>query len=163
MIKPRVYIETTIPSFYYDERTDPEIVARRSWTRQWWDRFGHEYERVTSEAVTKELAKGPPERLPSWLSLLAGLPLLPMDPAVVDISSTYCAHRLMPDDPSGNALHVAFASYYKCDFLVTWNCVHMANARKFTHLRRVSNMLGLFVPSIVTPLELLGGREDEIP
>ncbi len=42
------------------------------------------------------------------------------------------------------------------DFLLTWNCEHLANANKFQHIRRINSMLGLFVPSLVTPLELLG-------
>jgi hypothetical protein len=58
-------------------------------------------------------------------------------------------------------LHLALASYHKCDFLLTWNCRHLANANKFGHIRRVNTMLGLFVPLLVTPLELLGGKESE--
>ena len=58
----------------------------------------------------------------------------------------------MPADPGGDALHLALASYHKCDFLVTWNCQHLANANKFGHIRRVNAMLGLFVPALVTPL-----------
>ena len=65
----------------------------------------------------------------------------------------------MPDDPVGDALHLAIASYHKCDFLLTWNCRHLANANKFGHIRRVNTLLGLYVPLLVTPLELLGGKE----
>ena len=83
MAKTRVYVETTIPSFYHEARTTPDILARRDWTRRWW-----------------------------------------------------------------------------ADFLVTWNCRHLANANRFGHIRRVNTMLGLFVPALVTPLELLGGRDD---
>ncbi len=57
-------------------------------------------------------------------------------------------------------LHLALASHHKCDFLVTWNCQHLANANKFGRIRRVNAMLGLFVFAIVTPLELLGGVDD---
>ena len=60
----------------------------------------------------------------------------------------------------GDALHLALASYHKCDFLVTWNCRHLANANKFGHIRRVNTMLGLFVPALVTPLELFGGSDE---
>ncbi len=67
----------------------------------------------------------------------------------------------MPDDPVGDALHLAMASYYKCDFLLTWNCRHLANANKFDHIRRINTLLGLFVPALVTPLELLGENDDE--
>jgi hypothetical protein len=48
------------------------------------------------------------------------------------------------------------ASYHKCDFLLTWNCVHLANANKFAHIKRINTLLGLFVPSLVTPLEMIG-------
>ncbi len=69
-------------------------------------------------------------------------------------------HKLMPSDPGGDALHLALASYHKCDFLATWNCRHLANANKFGHVRRVNTLLGLYVPALVTPLELLGGVHD---
>ena len=57
--------------------------------------------------------------------------------------------------PTGDALHLALASYHKCDFLLTWNVQHLANANKFAHIRRVNALLGLFTPALVTPLELL--------
>ncbi len=107
MSSPRVYVETTIPSFYFEERTDPDIVARRVWTRQWWEVADSRYELVTSVAVLDELAGGPPERSPAWLSLVATLPLVPVVPAVADIVAVYVARRVMPADPAGDALHVA--------------------------------------------------------
>ena len=156
MTKPRVYVETTIPSFYHEARTAPEIVARRAWTRQWWDIAPNRYELVTSAAVLDELAGGLPMRSSERLSLVQNLPLLPLEAAIVDIVQTYHQHKLMPIDPAGDALHLALASFHKCDFLITWNCQHLANANKFGHIRRINTMLGLFVPAIVTPLELLG-------
>ena len=56
---------------------------------------------------------------------------------------------------------IVLASYNRCDFLVIWNCCHLANANKFDHIRRVNTMLGLFVPALVTPLELLGDDDEE--
>jgi hypothetical protein len=160
MDRARVYVETTIPSFYHDARTTPDIVARRDWTRRWWaDAVGRD-ELVTSEAVLDELGEGPPEYSAAWLALVDDLPLLAIDSAVAEIVETYIRHQLMPAAPGGDALHLALASYHKCDFLVTWNCRHLANANKFGHIRRVNTMLGLFVPALVTPLELLGGGDD---
>jgi len=161
MSKPRVYVETTIPSFYYEIRTAPEIVARRAWTRQWWDNSaGNDYELVTSPAVLDELTAGLANRSTEWLALVRDLPLLPVEKAISEIVQTYVRHKIMPSNPSGDALHLALASYHKCEFLVTWNCKHLANANKFGHIRRVNGMLGLFVPALVTPLELLGGRDE---
>jgi hypothetical protein len=88
------------------------------------------------------------------------LPLLAVEPAIVEIVEVYIRHKVMPGDPRGDALHLALASLHKCDFLATWNCLHLANANKFGHIRRVNALLGLFVPALVTPLELLGGSEE---
>jgi hypothetical protein len=94
------------------------------------------------------------------LGLVTELPILEITEAVAEIVAGYIRHRLMPADPAGDALHLALASYHRCDFLVTWNCQHLANANKFGHLRRVNGLLGLYVPVLATPLELLGEIDD---
>jgi predicted nucleic acid-binding protein len=160
MIKKRIYVETTIPSFYHETRTAPDILARREWTRRWWDGVPSHHELVTSPAVLDELAGGIPERGAQRLALVRSLPLLQIAPAVTEIVQTYVQHKLMPEDPGGDALHLTLASYHKCDFLVTWNCRHLANANKFGHIRRINTLLGLFVPALVTPLELLGENDE---
>jgi predicted nucleic acid-binding protein len=161
MTRLRVYVETTIPSFYHEARTSPDVVARRDWTRQWWDGATDQYELVTSPAVLDELAGGLPERSAMRLALVRDLPLLPIEPAITEVVQSYIRYKLMPADPGGDAMHLALASYHKCDFLVTWNCRHLANASKFGHIRRVNTMLGLFVPALVTPLELLGDADEK--
>jgi hypothetical protein len=65
----------------------------------------------------------------------------------------------MPADTKGDALHLALASYHNCDFLLTWNCQHLANANKFAHIRRINTLFGLFVPALITPFELLSGED----
>lgn len=57
-VKPRVYVETTIPSFYFEIRKEPEMIARREWTRRWWDDERHHYDLVTSIPVLEELQRG---------------------------------------------------------------------------------------------------------
>ncbi len=157
-MKPSVYVETSIPSFYFEVRTEPEMVARREWTRQWWDNHFLDYDVVTSVAVVDELAIGSFEARENALGLIADLPLLDINESIADSVATYISHHVMPSDPAGDALHLAIASWHKCDFLLTWNCRHLANANKFGHIRRINTLLGLYVPSLVTPLELLGQK-----
>lgn len=152
MIRPRVYVETTIPSAYFEVRTSATMVARREWTREWWAEAPERYELVTSTAVVDELSAGRPERSAERAALVRDLPLLPVVPAVIETVQAYVRHKLMPRDTGGDALHLALASYHKCDFLVTWNCQNLANANKFAHIRRINALLGLHVPSLVTPL-----------
>jgi predicted nucleic acid-binding protein len=154
-MKARIYVETTVPSFYYEVRDEPEMVARCDWTRQWWQRAIADCQLLTSVPVLDELERGDFPNREDCLRLIAPLPLLAVEPAVLEIVQTYIARRVMPRNPVGDALHLALASHHRCDFLATWNCKHLANANKFAHIRRVNTLLGLFVPALVTPLELL--------
>jgi hypothetical protein len=131
------------------------MTARREWTRAWWKLALNRHELVTSAAVVDELERGDYASRRECLELIGGLPLLAIEPPVIEIVETYIARRVMPADPAGDALHLALASFHRCDFLVTWNCRHLANANKFGHIRRVNTLLGLYVPTLVTPLELL--------
>ncbi len=151
-----VYIETSIPSFYYEDRIDAPAMARREWTRQWWDNQRHHFDIVSSGAVVEELQNGEYAKKDKCLSMLDDIPFLIVGTEIAEITDTYIKHQVMPNDPTGDALHLAIASYHKCDFLLTWNCKHLANANKFQHIKRVNTRLDLLVPTLVTPLELLG-------
>jgi predicted nucleic acid-binding protein len=157
---PRAYVETSIPSFYFEARQEPEMIARRTWTRRWWEHAIFSSELVVSLAVIDELERGQFAARDDCLGLVATLPAVAIEPPVLEIVQAYIQHQVMPSDPLGDALHLALASYHRCDFLVTWNCKHIANANKFGHIRRVNALLGLFNPALVTPLELLGAIND---
>lgn len=159
-MKKQVYIETTIPSFYFEKRSGPEMVSRRDWTRRWWASADQRYDLVSSPAVIDELVKGDFPAREECLELVRRLPLLPIEPPIAEIIEAYVAHKVMPRSPVGDALHLALASYHRCDFMLTWNCRHLANANKFDHIKRVNTLLGLFVPTLVTPLELLGDDDE---
>lgn len=153
----RVYIETTIPSFYHTLRTDAESVARMHWTRQWWAEYGSQFELFTCPAVILELQQGSTEKTAERLELISGLELLDINDAVEQIVATYIERHVMPNDPGGDALHLAIASYYRLDVLLTWNCRHLANPNKAEHIRVVNRELGLPMPLLTTPLNYVGG------
>lgn len=88
-----------------------------------------------------------------------GLPAIPIEDEIQETVEVYIQHRVMPNNPLGDALHLAVASFHKCDYLLTWNCEHLANANKFGHIRRINTLLGLHVPMLVTLLELMGVSE----
>ena len=154
-----VYIETSIPSFYYETRNEPEFVAMRNWTREWWSNYISTYNVVTSEGVIAELEDGTYPSQKDAIRLIEDIPRLDITDEIADIIETYVEHKLMPLDRVGDALHLALSSYHKCDFLLTWNCKHIANANKFEHIRIINTRLGLFVPTLITPMELC--KEDE--
>jgi hypothetical protein len=158
----RIYVETTIPSFYFEVRTEPTMVSRRLWTREWFDMSNQVDELVTSAAVIEELERGDFPGREDAIELVAALSPLSITDQIREIVREYINRLLMPAYPSGDALHLALASFYGCDFLATWNCKHLANANKFDNIARVNGILGLSVPKLVTPLELIGnGNNDE--
>jgi predicted nucleic acid-binding protein len=160
MTKPIVYIETTIPSFYHDPRESQAVISRRVWTRRWWASAAAACDLITSEEVLLELSGGTGPLVPLRLAFLKGIPVLQVTPAVIETAETYIRHKLMPGRPSGDAFHLALASHHGCDFILTWNCRHLANANKFAHVRRINQRLGLRIPELVTPQQLLGGRDE---
>jgi hypothetical protein len=156
-MRQTVYIETSIFSFYHDARTSPAVVAMRQWTREWWDFHSDRHELFTSTAVLAELQTGEMPHKAEAFAMASRLRAIPIDDESSEIAEVYIKHRVMPAKPLGDALHLALTSLHRIDYLLTWNCKHSANANKFAHIRRVNAILGLPVPALVTPLELIGG------
>ena len=158
-MKRRIYIETTIPSFYHTLRTDVESVARMNWTRQWWETYASECDLATSLAVIEELSQSTSAKRQDRLDLLAEMSLLAITDEIDAIARTYIDRLVMPRDPSGDALHLAVAAFHGVDILLTWNCKHLANVGKIGHIRKVNQELGLPTPELATPLNFLGGND----
>jgi len=110
-----VYLETSIFSFYYDERPQPDIVARRDWTREFWENCRTQYQFVTSTAVLRELQRGKKPHKQAAYDLALTLPAVVPDQATADAVRTYLEHKLMPADPAGDVLHLALASCNRHD------------------------------------------------
>jgi predicted nucleic acid-binding protein len=160
MPKPPIYVDTTIPSAYHTNRTDPGAVERRATTRRWWHLAPQGSELLISRAVLKELARGRPEEVVLRLALVEDLDVLRSDARIAATADAYIRHKLMPHDPEGDALHLALASHYGCGALVTWNYHHPANPNKLDRIRKLNEELGLFVPRICTPQYLLEENDD---
>jgi predicted nucleic acid-binding protein len=152
-VKPTVYIETTVPSYYADNR--PLLARDIERTREWWDRERGAYECFISPVVLDELGEGDYPTRSACQKLVDAIPMLAIAPRIVEIAEIYQTRKVMPKPPVRDALHVAFASYYRMDYLLTWNCRHLANANKMRHLETINLAIGLALPLIVTPLMLL--------
>ena len=157
-MKKTAYIETTVFSFYYDER--PACAYQHLTTRSWWDSQRDHFRLVTSYLALQEVSN---PVYPGWeqvAALAAQVPLLAAAPEVEGIVRVYLEHRLMPQDDAGDAVHLAMASFHQVDYLATWNCRHLANANKFEHIRAVNVRLGLLTPLLVTPAQLFQEDSD---
>ncbi len=161
-MRRKVYIETTVPSFYVETRADAAAVYRRETTRRWWAEEAPRYDLFVSEFVLGELERGDYPGKAEALELVGGLPELEAVPEIETIVSVYLKRKLMPRGDRGDAAHLAIASHYAVDFLLTWNCRHLANANKMEHLARVNGELGLYVPRLTTPESLFREEADDV-
>ena len=151
-MKPTVDIETTVPSYYHDQRE--ELAADIQRTREWWDEERMHYECFISAVVLAELEGGDYAGRAQCLQLVEHLPLLDIAPEVEEIAETYRESKLMPRQPAADVLHLALASYYRMAYLLTWNCAHLANVCREEHLAMLNERLRLHVPRLVTPQAL---------
>jgi len=156
-MKEKVYLDSTIPSYYFDQRES--LHAFTEITRKWWAEMRGEYELYLSDAVLQELNSGDYPRKREIIELVSPIPLLPLTPDLEQVVEFYVANYVMPKSLIGDAVHLAYASYYDIQYLLTWNCNHLANANKRKHIRVINGRLGLSTPEIVTPLELF--KEEE--
>ena len=117
-LRPKVYVESSVISAYFDERVDVISVAQRHWSQVWWNYIRPDYDVVISAAVTAELSHSNYLHSHDTLDLIADIPHVTVADEVRDIVNVYIARNLMPQNPLGDALHLALASYHKCDYLI---------------------------------------------
>jgi hypothetical protein len=156
--RPRVYLDSTIPSVHCDDREGNRHETEI--TRRWWREEAGNYEIWVSPATMAELKAGGHPHKTEILNLVETLPLLPPDAAVDSLAQHYIQHQVMPRKHLGDAWHLAYATFHGFEFLLTWNCNHLANANKRRHLETINWRMGFETPEIVTPLELFKERED---
>ena len=154
---PQVYIETSIVS-YLRQRPSAQIVAaaRQLLTRRWWEHERQNYELATSQYVVDEAALGDPKLAADRLQALAEIPLLELSPDIPQIAAEIVQRGILPADAQVDALHIAVAAFHEVEYLLTWNCKHIANAHVLPRIRDLLLELGYAVPIICTPEEMIG-------
>jgi len=156
MSLPKLYIETTIPSYLTARRSrDLRLAADQETTEEWWETRRHEYELFTSEVVEVEAAEGDAAMAEARLRALDGIPRLPAQPEVDEVIEHLLGSDLIPANAAADAAHIAFSAVHAMDFLLTWNCKHINNPHLVRRIERACAEHGLNCPVICTPEELL--------
>jgi hypothetical protein len=114
------------------------------------------FELYASELVLEEVRVGDAQLATRRLELLAGIPALGVNSEILKLAEDLITEGPIPRKASGDAVHIAIASVYGCEYLLTWNCRHIANAEMHRAIRRVVERYGYEVPSLCTPEELMG-------
>jgi hypothetical protein len=155
-MNPRVYVETTIPSYLAARPSGDLVVAgHQHITRQWWDRRRASFDLAVSSAVVDECSRGDPVYAAVRLELIRGLPVLAVTDAVLALAEELMRGAGLPDQARFDAVHVAAAVMHGMDYRLTWNCKHIANAALVPRFDAICRRTGFALPLICTPEWLL--------
>ena len=156
----RVYVETTIPS-YLTAWPSRDLVraAHQQITQEWWARRGS-YELYSSRLVVVECQAGDPQAAADRMAAMAGIPLLEQSPEVASLAEALLRDVPLPPKAASDALHIATAAVHGMEYLLTWNCTHIANATLRDPIESVCRENGYEPPTICTPDELLADGGD---
>ncbi|QYK46895.1 MAG: type II toxin-antitoxin system VapC family toxin [Phycisphaeraceae bacterium] len=151
-MKPTVYLETSVVS-YVAARPSRDIVvaAQQQLTHEWWNTRRSDFELVISD----EASAGDPDAAARRLKFLSGLRVLRPTDADASLAQALVARLSLPRRAAIDALHIAIAAANNVQYLLTWNCSHIANAVHRPGIQSVCVESGLSPPLICTPQELM--------
>ncbi|MGI8670631.1 MAG: type II toxin-antitoxin system VapC family toxin [Aridibacter sp.] len=153
----KVYIETTIVSYLTARPSrDLIIAAHQQLTQEWWDTRREDFDLYASQFVIRESGAGDSAMAQKRLEALGGIPLLSVRTEAVTLARKLVEKGPIPEKAEVDALHIAVAASHGMDYLLTWNCKHIANAEMQTGVARLCREAGFEPPVICTPEELLG-------
>jgi hypothetical protein len=154
-MKPTVYIETTVVS-YLTAWPSRDIVraAQQKITHDWWHTQRHHFDLLTSQLVVLEASGGDPVAARERLNVLSGLKIADSGDAADALAAALIAAAALPPNSARDALHVAIAATNGIDFLLTWNCSHLANAMLRDKIEGTRAAAGFRPPFIATPEQL---------
>jgi hypothetical protein len=152
-----VYLETTFISYLVARPTrDLLVAAHQQATEEWWANRRSEFECCISQVVIDEASVGDPAEVQKRLTIISGLPALEVTTDAESLTQAIMAGGILPPHAVRDAAHVAVAAVHAIDYLLTWNCKHLANAQIARRIAVVCEKLGHRMPIICTPEELMG-------
>jgi predicted nucleic acid-binding protein len=161
-MKESIYLETTVVSYYTSKPSrDIIVLAHQEITRHWWDKALNRYDAFISEIVVEEARAGDPEAAKKRLGILTKFIHLDLNPMVEKMAQVYVAKLKIPPRALRDAIHLAVASVHGVDYLVTWNCSHIANGEVIKKLMQINLIHGIKTPVICTPEELMPKMKGE--
>ncbi|MBI2266488.1 MAG: type II toxin-antitoxin system VapC family toxin [Armatimonadetes bacterium] len=153
---PTLYLESSIVSYLAAHPSrDLIVAAHQQVTKEWWDQARERFVVYTSEAVVDEITAGDPDAAARRVSFITGIPSLALTNEVKVLARAYQEKLGLPSKAFLDSVHLAYAVAYQMDYLLTWNCAHLANGIVISRLQIINRAEGRNTPVIVTPEELL--------
>ena len=157
-MKKRVYIETTVVSYFAARPSrDIMVAAHQAVTRELWPQFSAKYEPYISALVLEESGRGDPEQSRERLAAIEPFPMLDINDEVRSLADQLIANRGIPAECPEDALHISVAAVNGMDAILTWNIGHLNNPFSRKTIRKVIEGEGYECPEVCSPEELFGG------
>lgn len=155
-MKESVYLETSVVSYYTSRPSrDVIVLAHQEITRQWWSKAVQRFDIFVSEVVLEEAGMGDKDASKQRLKEIRKFFSLELNKQVEAMAKIYYEKLEIPEKSLRDAAHLAVASIHKIDYLVTWNCTHLANGSVIKKLLKINDNFKIHTPIICTPEELL--------
>lgn len=155
-MKTSVYIETTVVSYLTASiNRDLLIAAHQQATIEWWKQVRPLVQCYISPFVLDEIAHGDENLAQRRLEAVRDFPMLGVNPEIERIADQYYRAIELPERARADAFHLATASWYRVEYMLSWNLKHIASARVRRIIRDVNDHLGIYTPVICTPEELM--------
>jgi hypothetical protein len=130
------------------------VETRQDLTARWWREERNKYELIASDVVEAECRKGDSEQVARRQALLEKIAILPPAESLIVLAEALVVPGGIPTTAAPDAVHVASAVIHRCDYLLTWNMRHIANARIRRVIEAIIERRGYVKPTICTPEEL---------
>ncbi len=161
-MKQRVYLETTVISVLAARPSrDLVLAGHQAVTWKWWEQRRDKFEVFVSQPVLDEAGQGDADAARRRREILSTVPLLDVTEESLSLAEALIAKHALPPRSAADALHIAVAAVNGMDYLLTWNCRHIANAELAPAIREMVEDFGYEAPIICTPDELLGEENEE--
>jgi hypothetical protein len=152
-----VYLETTFLSYLVAQPSrDLLVAAHQQITHEWWTTRRSTFDCFVSQVVIDEASRGDASEVQKRLAIIGNLRTLDVTADAEALTRSIMAAGILPSHAFPDAAHVAASATHAVDFLLTWNCKHLANAQIARRITAVCEQLGYKTPVICTPEELMG-------
>ena len=158
-MKEKVYIETSVVSYLCSRPSrDLIVAANQEVTEEWWRDERCRYDLFLSEFVLAEIAAGDRDAAAKRQKAVQGIAVLTANEASEHLAREILRQAKLPVSVADDVAHVAIASVQGMDYLLTWNCAHIANPHWLRKLARIVTARGYALPVVCTPQALQEGR-----
>ena len=153
--KPRLYVETNVIG-YLSSRPSANVhtASKQVLTADWWESERPRYELYVSRVVVDEVSAGDPTAARERMTLISGITRVASTTAAQKLADTLIHEAGLPPKAEADAAHMALAAVHGMDYLLTWNCKHIANVARRPNIVKIVLGAGYQAPIMCTPEEL---------